>query len=114
MLVTLSVGGFVEKARLALETTDYMFTSEELMHSAIHCINGDIDCAMDNLFHEIHQSDPSLADLPYDTPSDLVLMNTIKAISREINTTLYRLCNDVMIPRFVEAGKHHLTLSLEQ
>jgi len=114
MLVTLSVGHLTHKAHNALQNTDYAFTPVEILNAAVHCINGDIDCAMDNLFGEINKLDDSLADLPYDTPSDRVLMDVIKTASREINTTLYRLCNGVMIPRVVDAGQHHLTLTLEE
>lgn len=114
MLVTLSVGPLVQKASQALFTTDYCFTATELLEAAVHCINGDIDCAMDHLFCDINAQDESLATLPYDTPSDLVLKDVIKKTSREINTTLYRLCNGIMLPRFVSAGSHHLTLTLEE
>jgi len=114
MLVTLSVGHLTHRAHNALQNTDYAFTPAEILNAAVHCINGDIDCAMDNLFGEINKLDDSFADLPYDTASDRVLMDVIKRTSREINTTLYRLCNGVMLPRFVNAGQHHLTLTLEE
>jgi hypothetical protein len=114
MLVTLSVGHLVSKANQALQTSDYCFTPAEILESAVHCINGDIDCAMGNLFRDVNQMDDSFANLPYDTPSDLVLKDVIKSVSREINTTLYRLCNGIMLPRFVNAGQHHLTLTLEE
>lgn len=114
MLVTLSVGHLVTQARNTLQTTDYTFTPAEILNAAVNCINGDIDCAMDNLFSEINKLDDDFANLPYDTPSDHVLKDVIKTTGREINTTLYRLCNGVLLPRFIEAGTHHLTLTLEE
>lgn len=113
MLVILPIGNLGMRINTALQVTDYVFSPQEIAEAAVQYINGDVDCAMDHLFREINALDETFVDLPYATPSDQVLKKVIGHVGREINSSLFNLYRDVCIPRFVSAGEHHITLTVE-
>lgn len=113
MLVILPLGNLAARIDRALQVTDYVFSAEEIAEAAVHYINGDVDCALDQLFRKINALDEAFVDLPYNTPSDQVLKKVIGQVGREINTNLFNLYHDVCIPHFVSAGEHQVVLTVD-